>query len=345
VILRQRKWRIRLILGFLAVLVAWLIWQFLPPPSSPALPETYHSQKAVWLGITWVMDSHSDVEIQALAQNLHAHKISTIFAYLSYLKPGDFFNPTFDHAQNFTQKMHTIAPDIMLLAWVGVPIHVTTPDGQHIDNRLADPKVQTVIGDFSRQVVEDLGFDGIHIDAEPVSDGSSAFISTLKVIRSKLPSGAILSLAGQALHPEESTIVEQFPKTEYRWSESYLKAVAENSDQIAIMAYDSGLFLPRDYRAWMAYQVRTSATILAPFDTQLFIGVPVSEEWTLSHNLTTEYLANALYGVRLGISQSQDYEAVTGIAVYPYWEISEDEWSLLDEFSYSELSRFPKSVR
>lgn len=83
----------------------------------------------------------------------------------------------------------------------------------------------------------------------------------------------------------------------------------------------------------MAYQVRTSAAILAPFDTQLFIGIPASEEWTLSHNLMTEYLANALYGVRLGISQSQDFEAVTGIAIYPYWEISEGEWSLLDGFS------------
>jgi hypothetical protein len=333
VIFRKRKWRIRFILGIVGILLAWLIWQFLPPPQSPPLPETYHAQKAVWLDITWAMDAHNDTEIQALAQNLQAHEIDTIFAYVSYLKPGDFFNPTFDHAQKFTQKMHAIAPDITLLSWVGVPIHVTTPNGQYIDNRLADPKVQTVIADFSRQAVDDLGFDGIHLNAEPIADGSSVFIETLQAIRSQLPSGAILSLAAQALHPVEPTIVEQYPKTEYRWSEDYLKQVAENSDQIAIMAYDSGLFLPRDYRVWMAYQVRTSAAILAPFDTQLFIGVPVSEEGTLSHNLTVEYLANALYGVRLGISQSQDFETVTGIAVYPYWEISESEWALLDNFS------------
>jgi len=107
--------------------------------------------------------------------------------------------------------------------------------------------------------------------------------------------------------------------------------VAENSDQIAIMAYDSGLFLPSDYRLWMAYQVKTSAESLAGLKTQLYIGIPASEEWTLSHNITVEYLANALYGVRLGISQTQAYSTITGVAIYPHWEISSNEWSSLDK--------------
>ncbi len=284
------------------------------------------------MDITWSMDAHTDAEIETLAKNLQAHEINTVFAYVSYLKAGDFFNPTFDHAQNFTQQMHAIAPEITLLAWIGVPINITTPTGQSINNRLSDTHIQDIIADFSQQVVEEFGFDGIHLNAEPVSDGNPAFIETLKTIRSQLLPDAILSVTGLPLHPTEPVTIVQYPKTEYRWSEDYLKVVAENSDQIAIMAYDSGLFLPSDYRTWMAYQVRTSAAILAPFDTQLFIGVPTSEEWTLSHNLTTEYLTNALYGVRLGISQSQDFEAVTSIAVYPYWEVDSNEWIALDQF-------------
>lgn len=284
------------------------------------------------MDITWSMDAHSDAEIEALAENLRAHEINTVFAYVSYLKAGDFFNPTFDHAKYFTQQMNAVAPEITLLAWIGVPINITTDTGQQINNRLADTHIQQIIADFSRQVVEELGFDGIHLNAEPIADGSTAFITTLQAIRSRLPSGAILSLAAQALHPIEPVLVEQYPKTDYRWSADYLKEVAANSDQIAIMAYDSGLFLPRDYRLWMAYQVKTSAESLSGLNTELFIGVPASEEWTLSHNITTEYLTNALYGVQLGISQTEEYETITGIAIYPYWEVDSSEWIALDQF-------------
>src|SRR5262249_17887408 len=158
----------------------------------------------------------------------------------------DFFNPTFEHAQYFVEQMHTIAPEIRLLAWIGVPVHVTMPDGGYIDNRLADPHVQTLIATFSRQMVRDFGFDGIHLDAEPLADGNTDYVSTLQAIREQLPREAILSVAGLALHPTEPVTIMQYPKTEYRWSADYLKTVAANSDQIAIMAYDSGLFFPSD---------------------------------------------------------------------------------------------------
>jgi hypothetical protein len=332
VIRRVIRKTIKVLLGLSATLLIWVGWQFLPPPSPPQLPADYRAHKAVWLDITWSMDSHTDTEIQTLAQNLKTHRITTVFAYVSYLKAGDFFNATYDHAQHFVEQMHGIAPEIELLAWIGVPVHVTTPDGQYIDNRLANAGIQKLIAAFSRQMVTEVGFDGIHLNAEPIADGNADYINTLQVIRSQLRAGAILSVAGLALHPDEPITIAQYPKTEYRWSIAYLQEVAESSDQIATMVYDSGLFFPSDYRAWMAYQVKASAEVLVETRTQLFIGVPVSEEWTLSHNTTTEYLANALYGVRLGISQSKNFEAVTGIAVYPYWEISEAEWSLLDDF-------------
>jgi hypothetical protein len=38
-----------------------------------------------------------------------------------------------------------------------------------------------------------------------------------------------------------------------------------------------------------------------------------------------------LYGFHLGISQTTNYEAIAGIAIYPYWEMSDEEWSSLDK--------------
>jgi hypothetical protein len=87
------------------------------------------------------------------------------------------------------------------------------------------------------------------------------------------------------------------------------------------MAYDSGLTFPRDYRAWMQYQTETSAAALANRDVELLIGLPVSEEWTASHQTQAETLNSALYGFRTGYQ-----DKIAGIALYPYWELSQDEW-------------------
>ncbi len=284
------------------------------------------------MGVDWAMESHTDSDVEALAINLQSHHIDYAFIYVSYLKADDSFNPTFDHARDFVQQFRAIAPEIKLLAWIGIPVSITSPDGKFIQNRLNEAQIREQIAEFSDKLVAKFGFDGVHIDAEPVADNDSGFISTLQAMRHQMPDGAILSLAAHALHPTEQVTNTPLPKTNYQWSTDYLKQVAENSDQIAMMAYDSGLFFPSDYRAWMAYQIRASAEAVRDMKTQLFIGVPASEEWTLSHNITTEYVANALYGVRLGLTQTADYEAIAGIAIYPYWEISDDEWILLDGF-------------
>ena len=284
------------------------------------------------MGVDWAMESHTDSDIEALAINLQSHHIDYAFIYVSYLKADDSFNPTFDHARDFVQQFRAIAPEIKLLAWIGIPVSITSPDGKFIQNRLNEAQIREQIAEFSDKLVAEFGFDGVHIDAEPVADNDFGFISTLQAMRHQMPDGAILSLAAHALHPTEQVTNTPLPKTNYQWSTDYLKQVAENSDQIAMMAYDSGLFFPSDYRAWMAYQIRASAEAVRDMKTQLFIGVPASEEWTLSHNITTEYVANALYGVRLGLTQTADYEAIAGIAIYPYWEISDDEWILLDGF-------------
>jgi hypothetical protein len=123
-----------------------------------------------------------------------------------------------------------------------------------------------------------------------------------------------------------------YPTIAHHWSDNYLREVANNADQIAVMAYDSGLFFPSDYRSWMIYQVQGIAQALAQLNISVLIGAPVSEEWTPSHNTTTEYLTNALYGIRAGLSGSAHPQVVDGVAIYPYWEVSADEWVALDEF-------------
>jgi hypothetical protein len=326
---RNWKW---LLVGLIGVGLLGVIWQFRPPPPPPVLPASYRAEKAAWLGVTWSMDAHSDSEIATLANDLQTHEITTIFVYVSYLKSDDTFNSTFSYAAHFVDQLRHIAPKIKILGWVGVPIQITKPGGTTLHNRLADPDIRKQIAEFSGRVVHDWGFDGVHLNAELIEDGNLAFIQTVQQIRDILPPDALLSLAVHALQPTEPVTAIPYPPISHYWSADYLRLVAEQCDQLALMAYDSGLIFPADYRSWMAFQVRQSAAILAETEVQFFIGVPVSEEWTPSHQLHTEYLENALYGVRIGLLQSDTPEAIDGIAIYPYWEIGAEEWRWLDEF-------------
>jgi hypothetical protein len=321
------------IMTLIGLALLWGIWQFRPPPPPLELPTGIVLDKAVWLGIEWGMTPHSNTEVVELAQNLQKHNITYVFAYVSYLKPGDIFNPTFDHAAEFVQQFRAVAPQIRLLAWVGVPIQIITPDGEYLDNRLVDAATHQTIAGFSQKMVTEFGFDGVHLNAEAITSGDEAILATLDAIRKKLTSDALLSLAVHALRLTESVTTIPYPAIRHHWSPDYLRRVAEHTDQLVLMAYDSGLFFPSDYREWLAYQVRQSAEALAGIDTHFLIGLPASEEWTPSHQVPAEYLANALYGLSVGLNQTDYPHIIDGIAIYPHWEISDDEWALLDEFS------------
>ncbi len=139
----------------------------------------------------------------------------------------------------------------------------------------------------------------------------------------------MLSTTAHALRLTEPVTTIPYPTQAHHWSEAYLRQVAGHSDQVALMAYDSGLILPTDYRSWVAYQVRRSVAALRGTDIDFMIGVPASEEWTLSHHVVAETTANALYGIGTGLSETDAPDVIDGIAVYPFWETDEGEWELL----------------
>jgi hypothetical protein len=325
-----RKRRLLLFVGgFALILALWLVWQYRPADALPDLPPDTALERAAWMGVEWSMDVHSDAEIAALAAELQAHGIDYAFVYVSYLKPGDFFNPTFNQADEFTARIHELAPDVMLLAWVGVPIQVTQPDGSYVTNRLESADIRSLIAEFGARTVTELGFDGVHVNAELIPNEDEAFITTLEALRDDLPPDAMLSTAVHALRLTENVTSVPYPTMTHHASSPYLRRVAENVDQVALMAYDSGLPFPADYREWMAYQVRASAEAVSGIDVNFLIGVPTSEELTPSHNTTAQSLANALDGLRAGLDTSDSPQVVDGLAVYPYWETSAEEWEQL----------------
>lgn len=134
--------RLRILLVILIILLTYLVWQFWPVGTIPRLPEGYHPKIAVWIGVTWSMDAHTDEELQVLAENLKQEGVDDAFVYLSYLRADHSFNPSYDYAAGFLKKMREFAPQIHWFAWIGVPISIETSDGIYQENRLEDETIR-----------------------------------------------------------------------------------------------------------------------------------------------------------------------------------------------------------
>ncbi len=312
--------------GIFIVLVFIGNAQFAPLPDPPPLPQGYRGDRAVWMGVNWSMAATDDATMAALADDLTRRGIDYAFVYVSYLRADGTFNPTYAYAAEFVSRLRLSAPDITLLAWIGVPLQLA---GDESPNRLTDATVRQTIATFAARTVTDLGFDGVHLNAERIPDNDPAFIQTLRAIRAALPDGAFLSTTAHALRLTEPVTAMPYPTVDHHWSSDYLRTVAREVDQAVLMAYDSGLFLPTDYRSWLRYQVQTSMTALEGVAVHFLVGLPTSEEWTWTHHVSAETLENAVYAVRQALAAGSDPSVVDGIAVYPYWETSINEWQTL----------------
>ena len=151
-----------------------------------------HGTNATWIGVEWVDQPHTDADLQALADSLHAHQTRYVFAYVTYLKADHTFNPTYGYSATFLASIRHIAPDLKILAWIGLPIE---------NVNLTDRTVRARIADLCRSLTSNGGFDGIHLDPEPISDGNADLLTLLDQIRQVMPTGKLLSLATRVIAP------------------------------------------------------------------------------------------------------------------------------------------------
>jgi hypothetical protein len=284
---------------------------------------------AVWLGTEYTYEDHTDDEINALVGKLRDQQIGTIYAYVTYLQ----FNGTwrnedkFDKVEAFAKQFHEAYPEAQLLGLIGVP----TEDAAN-PPRLSDVNLQQQVAELSKRVVDEFGYEGIFIDAEPVWDGDQNFLALLRAIRATVGIDVAISAAiPPDWSPSNSSIplpplIE--PGTE--WKKEYKQSVALLVDHLAVMAYQSSLTSTADYAQWVSYQVKTYALAVAELDTKtdLFIGIPTFDAEPPGHDPAVENINSAVEGVRLGLEQAGDAARyVTGLAIYADWTTDDTEWS------------------
>ncbi|REE99226.1 hypothetical protein [Thermomonospora umbrina] len=321
---RLTGWATAYAVGLLGIFLAqtWLWWQDEPRGGGT-------DTNALWARHQWVGEAHTDAEYRDLAALLERNRITDVYFHAGPFEADGTVPPAkYTNAGRLIEAMRRHAPGVRAQAYLG---QIRTVDGHGIID-LDDPAVRDRVLATDR-VFLDLGFDGIHYDFEPIYPDDTAFLELLDRTRELTRSrGRLLSVA-----IEELTLAD-FMQPVYRtllpagWNgglhypprptEDYLRAIADRSDQVAVMTYD--VPLPTRSLVGRHFAFHTERTLRLIGDrTTVFMGVPTYPtklEWA-------EDLPGALRGVRKGVDAlARPPARPYGLGVYAEWTTDRRDW-------------------
>lgn len=193
---------------------------------------------------------------------------------------------------------------------------------------LDDPEVRAQIIKASQWVL-DQGFDGIHVDIEPVKHEDTSFVDLLVEMKEELPETTKISVAMDEWQPHMLSIMlgnylDQ--KIESYWTSDQVRAVSEYVDQIVVMTYDTKFSDGALYSWWVEQQTIALSKLIPEEGVELFIGIP-SYETGEGIDPEAENVETGVRGFYQGLTNLRSkWEKISGIAIYSYWEMDSDEW-------------------
>jgi hypothetical protein len=279
-------------------------------------------ENGLWLPYPWYFGQHTDDETARLAQQLHDRQIRYAFFHIRDIAPDgtlQYHRP--ESARRLVTALHRRAPEVKAIAWV----YAGNRRGRG-GVRLSDAAVRRRMVSEAVWLTEECGFDGVQWDYEVCKSGDPHFLSLLRETRDALPKGAFLSAAAPVWAPWPFT-------ARWGWSEDYLASVAQTCDQIAVMGYDTGLWLPRAY-VWLMRQQPlhvTRAVARANAHGQVIIGVPTYDSAFPAHCAHAENLRLALKAVREGLARpGVGRSTFAGVAPFADYTTDAREWAMYE---------------
>jgi hypothetical protein len=233
--------------------------------------------------------------------------------------------------QTFVQQFNRAYPEARLYGWVGLPT-----DTGGIPYRLDSAAIRQKVAEFSARMVSEFGFDGVFLNVEQVWNDDQNFLELLREVRNSVGDDIPISAA---IPPDWSPLGANIPVPAQIvpgtvWDKSYKQNVALLVNELAIMAYNSGLGAPSDYETWMAYQVATYAEAVSELGegTEIVIGIPTYDAEPPGHDPYVENVYTAIAGLKQGLSESgENADFVRGVAIYADWTTDEAEWQAFQE--------------
>lgn len=279
---------------------------------------------ALWLGHAWVDGRRRQPEVDALAARVRVSGIRDLFVHAGPLRDdGTLDRGLVPQARWLTGAVHAALPGVRVQAWLGAhPL----PDELHLDS----PSTRAAILASVDQVLDD-GFDGVHFDFEPVTDGNRDLLTMLHEAHLRTGSrGAVLSVS--AIHtqpwPGVAAATKMLPGPLTVWSDGYLRRVAGEVDQVALMAYDTALPSAGAYAGYVR-QVTTRALAAVPARVGLLIGVPAYHDQRWYHHARAETVTAAVRGIRLALG-AHPRQREFGVAMYVDFTATAADWAAYD---------------
>jgi hypothetical protein len=322
--LRRRLVAVALGLGVAATLGSWYV-AFGPAGDLAAHPFN-QDRNAAWLAHHWLERDHTEAEVETLLAQLSSHGVLYVFPHLiPFNGAGRLPLHSREQMRRFIETSRRVAPGLRVLPWVGgLRVGYRRTRAGTLD--LAD------LGQRQRIVAEcrglvDEGFDGIHLNIEPVDNGNVAFLALLRALKTAVGPDRMLSLSATRIAPAPLPFAPNFV-----WTTDYLIRVASVADQVVLMTYDTGLPTPMLYRRYLTYAASsaTRALLESRSRARVLVGVPTYDGTGLMHRAGVENLGHALPGVIAGLRGLGAGGTFEGVAIYAEWTTDAQEWALYE---------------
>ncbi|GAA5017305.1 hypothetical protein [Kitasatospora paranensis] len=288
----------------------------------PSAEARTRGRDAVWLGHAWVDGRRGEADLTALAARLDGTGVHDLYVHTGPLEhDGSLRAGLAPRAARFVADVHRRLPGIRVQAWLGDEVE---PEKDALDLDRAD--VRERVAGSARQTLA-LGFDGVHLDLEPVRSGSAGFLALLDGVHAvTAAAGVPLSVAAPQIDPlpglhRVGVVAAGHGKW---WSQAYFGRVAARVEQIAVMTYDTAMPVEALYGGYVAQQTGL-ALAATPAGVDLLIGLPAYREDTFSHRGSAETVAAAVRGARLALG-GRDRQAF-GLALYVDYTATPADWA------------------
>lgn len=303
------------------------MWYTAFGPAGDLEPHTFNQDRnAVWLAHRWLERDHPDEEMETLLSDLSRRGVLYVFPHLiPFNGAGRLPVHSREQMRRFIETARRVAPAMRVLPWVGGlragyrRTRVGTLDLADLGQR------QRIVAECRGLVDE--GFDGIHLNVEPVDNGNVGFLALVRALKTAVGPDRILSLSATRVGPTPLPFAPNF-----LWTPDYLVRVASAADQVVLMTYDTGLPTPVLYRRYLAYAASsaTKALLASRSRARVLVGVPTYDGTGLMHRADVENLSQAVPGVVAGLRGLGGAGAFEGIAIYAEWTTDAREWELYE---------------
>ncbi|MDT0400571.1 MULTISPECIES: glycoside hydrolase family 18 protein [Streptomyces] len=290
----------------------------------PADTAYSRDRDAMWLGHAWVDGRKKDADVTALARRLEDTGIRDLYVHSGPLEhDGTLPKSKYPRARWLIDAVHRELPGVRVQAFLGDVLATEGPDGMRLDRAATRAAVVT----SARQVL-DAGYEGVHLDLEPLHSDDQDYLALLDGLRAVTRAqDAQLSVAAHQIDPLPGlhTVAGLFADHPKWWSQKFFGQVARRVDQIAVMSYDTARPLESTYGGYVAQQTSLALEVTPP-TTHLLMGLPFYYESDFSHWGHAETVAAAVRGARLGLSRTDPDRTLFGLAPYIDFAASETNW-------------------